>query len=66
MTIILFILIILLGIFGGPSNYGVKISESTAVQMPMKTVASLIAIVAMGRWAYFGFHEKLNNTPQKN
>ena len=29
-----------------------KISESAAVQMPMKTVASLIILVAMGVFAY--------------
>ncbi len=28
--------------------------------MPMKTVASLIAMVAIGTWAYFGLHETLN------
>ena len=28
--------------------------------MPMKTVASLIVIVAMGVWGYFGIVEKLN------
>jgi division protein CdvB (Snf7/Vps24/ESCRT-III family) len=37
-----------------------KISESAAVQMPMKTVTSLIAMVAIGTWAYFGLHETLN------
>ena len=37
-----------------------KISEEAAVQMPMKTVASLIAIIAIGTGAYFGIHEKLN------
>ena len=37
-----------------------KISEEAAVQMPMKTVASLICMVAIGTWAYFGFNEKLN------
>ena len=37
-----------------------KISEQAAVQMPMKTVASLIALVAIGTWAYFGLHETLN------
>jgi division protein CdvB (Snf7/Vps24/ESCRT-III family) len=26
----------------------------------MKTVASLIALVAIGTWAYFGLHESLN------
>ncbi len=28
--------------------------------MPMKTVASLICMVAIGTWAYFGINEKLN------
>ena len=34
------------------SNKPMKISESAAVQMPMKTVASLIVMVAMGVFAY--------------
>ena len=42
------------------SNKPLKISEQAAVQMPMKTVASLIAMVAIGTWAYFGVHETLN------
>jgi len=37
-----------------------KISEEAAVQMPMKTVASLIALVALGTWAYFGVIETQN------
>ena len=37
-----------------------KISEEAAVQMPMKTVASLIALVAIGTWAYFGLIETQN------
>ena len=37
-----------------------KISEEANVQMPMKTVASLIAMVAIRTWAYFGLHETLN------
>ena len=37
-----------------------NISEEAAVQMPMKTVASLLALVAIGTWAYFGLHETLN------
>ena len=37
-----------------------KISEEAAVQMPMKTVASLIAMVAIGTWAYFGIIETHN------
>ena len=42
------------------SNKPLKISEQAAVHMPMKTVASLIALVAIGTWAYFGLHETLN------
>ena len=37
-----------------------RISEEAAVQMPMKTVASLIAMVAIGTWAYFGIIESQN------
>ena len=37
-----------------------KISEEAAVQMPMKTVASLIIIVALGTRGYFQMIERLN------
>ena len=36
------------------------ISDEAKVQMPMKTVASLIAMVAIGTWAYFGIIETQN------
>ena len=42
-----------------------KIGEEQQVQMPMKTVASLIAIVAVGVWGYFGIVEKLNQHSTK-
>ena len=42
------------------SNKPLNIGEEARVQMPMKTVASLIIIVAMGVWGYFGIVEKLN------
>ena len=42
-----------------------KISEQAAVQMPMKTVASLIAMVAIGTWAFFGIQENLNRHATK-
>ena len=42
-----------------------KISEEAKVQMPMKTVASLIAMVAIGTWAFFGIQEKLNQNSTK-
>ena len=37
-----------------------KISEITAVSMPMKNLISIIAAVAVGVWAYFGIVETLN------
>ena len=42
------------------SNKPLKISEEAAVQMPMKTVASLIIIVALGTMGYFQIIERLN------
>tara|TARA_R100000697_G_scaffold514_1_gene1145 strand:+ start:1747 stop:2169 length:423 start_codon:yes stop_codon:yes gene_type:complete len=42
------------------SNKPLSISESAAVQMPMKTVASLIIIVALGTMGYFQMVERLN------
>ena len=37
-----------------------NISEEAAVQMPMKTLASLIIIVALGTMGYFQIIERLN------
>ena len=37
-----------------------SISDEARVQMPMKTVASLICMVAIGTWAYFGIIETHN------
>ena len=42
------------------SKNPLTISESAAVQMPMKTVASLIIIVALGTMGYFLIVERLN------
>ena len=42
------------------SKTPLTISESAAVQMPMKTVASLIIIVALGTMGYFQMVERLN------
>ena len=38
-----------------------KISENTAVSMPMRNLLSIIVAVAIGVWAYFGVIERLNN-----
>ena len=47
------------------SKQPLTISEEAKVQMPMKTVASLIALVAIGTWAYFGIIETQNKINTK-
>ena len=47
------------------SKKPLTISDEAKVQMPMKTVASLICMVAIGTWAYFGINEKLNQHSTK-
>ena len=42
------------------SNKPLNIGEEARVQMPMKTVASLIVIVALGTMGYFQIIERLN------
>ncbi len=42
------------------SNRALQIGEEAKVQMPMKTVASLIIIVALGTMGYFQIIERLN------
>ena len=42
------------------SKKPLNISEEAAVQMPMKTVAALIIIVALGTMGYFQIIERLN------
>ena len=42
------------------STKTIKYFEEAAVQMPMKTVASLIVIVALGTMGYFQIVERLN------
>ena len=37
-----------------------KISDSTAISMPMRNLISIIGAVAVGVWAYFGVVERLN------
>ena len=43
-----------------PTNKPLNIGEEAKVQMPMKTVASLIIIVALGTMGYFQIIERLN------
>ena len=36
-----------------------KLNDNTNVQMPLKTVVSLITLVSVGTWAYFGVIARL-------
>tara|TARA_S200002703_G_scaffold23101_1_gene19882 strand:+ start:22 stop:381 length:360 start_codon:yes stop_codon:yes gene_type:complete len=38
-----------------------KISENTAISMPMRNLISILGATALGVWAYFGVIERLNN-----
>jgi len=42
-----------------------KLGPKENIQMPMKTVVSLITMVAIGTWAFFGIQEKLNQHSTK-
>ena len=42
------------------SKKPLDISDEARVQMPMKTVVSLITLVAIGTWAYFGIIDSQN------
>jgi succinate dehydrogenase/fumarate reductase flavoprotein subunit len=43
-----------------------KISDKTAISMPMRNLLSILAAVAVGVWAYFGVIERLNNVETQN
>ena len=38
-----------------------RVSDSTAISMPMRNLLSILGAVAVGVWAYFGVIERLNN-----
>jgi len=38
-----------------------KVSDNTAISMPMRNLLSILAAVAIGVYAYFGIIERLNN-----
>ena len=38
-----------------------KISDNTAISMPMRNLISILGATALGVWAYFGVIERLNN-----
>jgi len=38
-----------------------KVSDNTAISMPMRNLLSILAAVGIGVWSYFGVVERLNN-----
>jgi len=43
-----------------------KLSDNTAISMPMRNLLSILAAVGVGVWAYFGVIERLNNVETQN
>ena len=43
-----------------------KISDNTAISMPMRNLLSIMAAVAVGVWAYFGVIERLTLLEMEN
>ena len=43
-----------------------KISDKTAISMPMRNLLSILTAVGVGVWAYFGVIERLNNVETQN
>ena len=38
-----------------------RVSDNTAISMPMRNLLSILAAVGIGVWAYFGIIERINN-----
>jgi len=38
-----------------------KLSDNTAISMPMRNLLSILGAVGIGVWAFFGIQERLNN-----
>jgi succinate dehydrogenase/fumarate reductase flavoprotein subunit len=44
----------------------VRVSDNTAISMPMRNLLSILAAVGIGVWAYFGIIERLNTLETNN
>ena len=43
-----------------------RVSDNTAISMPMRNLLSILAAVGVGVWAYFGVIERLNTLETSN
>ena len=46
--------------------YNMRVSDNTAISMPMRNLLSILAAVAVGVWAYFGVIERINSIENDN
>lgn len=45
---------------GRRSSDHIKVSDSSAISMPIRNLISIVAAVSVGVWAFFGIQERLN------
>ena len=45
---------------GRRSDDQIKVSDSSAISMPIRNLISIVAAVSVGVWAFFGIQERLN------
>ena len=43
-----------------------RVSDNTAISMPMRNLISILAAVGIGVWAYFGIIERINKLETDN
>jgi len=43
-----------------------KISDNTAISMPMRNLLAILSATAVGVWAFFGIQERLNTLETRN
>jgi len=43
-----------------------RVSDNTAISMPMRNLISILGAVAVGVWAYFGIIERINSIENDN
>ena len=43
-----------------------RVSDNTAISMPMRNLLSILGAVAVGVWAYFGIIERINSIENDN
>jgi hypothetical protein len=50
----------------GEKKEKMRVSDNTAISMPMRNLISILGAVAVGVWAYFGVIERINSIENDN